>query len=43
MSSSRRDFLRNSGLAVMAGGTLLTADQWVAGADLEEALKKKFQ
>ena len=43
MSSSRRDFLRNSGLAVMAGGTLLTADQWVAGADLEESLKKKFQ
>lgn len=43
MSSSRRDFLRNSGLAVMAGGTMVSADQWLAGADLEDSLRKKFQ
>ena len=43
MSVSRRDFLRNSGLAVMAGGTILTAEQWLAGADLEDEFRKKFQ
>jgi uncharacterized protein (DUF1501 family) len=43
MSGSRRDFLKNSGLAVMAGGTILTAEQWLAGADLEQDFRKKFQ
>ena len=44
MGVSRRDFLRNSGLAVMAGGTILTADQWLAGADvMEEEMRKRFQ
>lgn len=44
MSYSRRDFLRNSGLAVMAGGTAMTTDQWLRGADvMEDELRKKFQ
>lgn len=43
MGASRRDFLKNSGLAIMSGGAILTADQWLAGADLEMDFKKKFQ
>lgn len=44
MSGSRRDFLRNSGLAVMAGGALLTTEQWLAGADdFEDAFRKRVQ
>jgi uncharacterized protein (DUF1501 family) len=43
MSVSRRDFLRNSGLAVMAGGTVLTTEQWLAGADLQADFKKQLQ
>jgi uncharacterized protein (DUF1501 family) len=44
MSVTRRDFLRNSGLVVMAGGAVLTTDQWLNGADvMEDALRKKFQ
>jgi len=27
----------------MAGGTILTADQWLAGADIEDEFRKKFQ
>lgn len=42
MSTSRRDFLRSSGLAVMAGGAVMTTEQWLAGADLDD-FKKKFQ
>lgn len=33
MDSSRRDFLRNSGLVIMTGAAYLTADQYVMGAD----------
>lgn len=33
MTASRRDFLRNSGLVVMAGAGFLTTDQWLRGAD----------
>ncbi|MDB5294205.1 MAG: hypothetical protein JWO31_188 [Phycisphaerales bacterium] len=42
-SSSRRDFLRNSGLAVMAGGTVLSADQWLRGADMEDAFNSRLK
>ena len=34
MIGSRRDFLKNAGLVVMAGAGFLTADQWLRGADL---------
>jgi uncharacterized protein (DUF1501 family) len=43
MSVTRRDFLRNSGLAVMAGGTILTTEQWLNGADVMDDLRKKMQ
>lgn len=33
MSGSRRDFLKNSGFAVMAGTGYLSSSQWLAGAD----------
>ena len=35
MSSSRRDFLTNSGLAIMAGAAgIMTTEAWLRGADL---------
>jgi hypothetical protein len=36
MGASRRDFLKNAGLAVMAGGAYLTQEQWLRGADAEK-------
>ena len=33
MGASRRDFLKNSGLMIMAGTTVLTTEQWLRGAD----------
>lgn len=41
--ASRRDFLRNSGLAIMAGAGVLTTEQWLMGADTEMDFRKKFQ
>ena len=42
MGASRRDFLKNSGLLVMAGAGFMTADQWARGEDLSD-FKKRFQ
>src|SRR4051812_29474066 len=33
MGASRRDFLKNSGLMIMAGSAFLTTEQWLRGAD----------
>lgn len=33
MGASRRDFLKNAGLTIMAGTTFLTTEQWLRGAD----------
>jgi uncharacterized protein (DUF1501 family) len=43
MGASRRDFLKNSGLMVMAGAGFLTAEQWLRGADMDSDFRKRFQ
>ena len=43
MGATRRDFLKNSGLMVMAGAGFLTAEQWLRGADMDSDFRKRFQ
>jgi uncharacterized protein (DUF1501 family) len=44
MGASRRDFLKNSGLMVMAGAAgYLSQEQWLRGADAEKDFMKKFE
>ena len=42
MGVSRRDFLKNSGLVVMAGSAYLTTEQWLRGDDGSKDFLKKF-
>src|SRR6266550_2495628 len=43
MGVSRRNFLKDAGLMVMAGTAFLTTEQWLRGADDADGFRQKFE